>query len=210
MLNLKYKKIDKVEIVKEIFANLSDTVRLDLINGNPEFPELRDIYDIMLDNIEAKSNLQFYAELYKELMGFVIASESPIYADCVVVNVLCVIKRYRKNGFANQMLNQIEKIARKDKAKKIVITYSKAGKNLFLNNGYKLYLEISFPISEIDDATSLLKNISSEQLESTTIDGQTHLLLSVDSVRPTLINRLKEQIPNLNAKYIFEKELRKK
>ena len=207
MIKVKYKKINNVETAKEIFAFISDSVKNDIIQDDVDFPPLHEIYDILIENAQKKSNLQFYGEVYKTLLGIVVASEFNIYSQAVMINVLCVLKKYRKNGFAQEFLSEIEHIAKKRKAKSIRMAYSKSAKNLALKNGYKLKFEISFSTKKDDLAILVMQKLPLQQLDAKTMDGQNYILYSTDSVKTSLINFVTENIPTATAKYIFEKDL---
>ena len=207
MIKLKFRKINKLNIAKAIFSFISDSVKSESLYGDVDFPPLHEIYDIMIDNVQNKSNLQFYGDVYNVLMGIVIASESTIYPNCVMVNVLCVIKKYRKNGFAQDMLSEIERIAKKRKAKKIRMAFSKSGRAFCEKNGYKLHFEISYPAGKHEEVLSLVKDLPIEQIDLKTVGKENYMLFSVKTPSLKTASIITDNIKNSTAKFIYEKEL---
>ena len=207
MIKLKFRKIKNESMVKDLFASLSEIIKEDLVNGDINFPPLHEVYNLMIENVKRNSGFQFCCEYSKITLGFVISSVSQIDPEMLFIPVLCVNNKYRNNGIANELLKEVEGLAKQNGLKKIRMSYSPSGKHFCQKNGYKLRLEICVPENIGESENNIIQNLQAEYISSKKYNNKIYLVFSLDKDNPSLLSKLSKSIKGATANFVFEKEI---
>ncbi len=134
-----FERISTLDDVNACF----DQVRTFYHNAKYYFDELnchlKELYDIMLSNVESCSPYQFTAKIEDVVIGHIVAS---VENDQLTINSIVVNPRFQKRGIARKMIKIISNLAKVDKIKVIKILERERANGFFARAGFIPFLRV--------------------------------------------------------------------
>ena len=202
MKKLKIKPINNIIKVKEAFDFFKDSFLHMTQTEASVFLPMHEIYQTMVDNLESKTKIQFYAELDEKIIGCVIGN---IKREEMFLPVIAVDYRLRDSGIAAQLLYAVSLYAKKYKVKKLTVRSSVSSSGFFKRNGFNCYLYITaYPPQTTKD----IKDANKDDLPIMAEDENQQM---VKFLTPKIDNKyilpFKRKLKNLDFDFMMEKRI---
>ena len=203
MRSVKIKPIKSINEVKECF-NLFKRILLSLNETElGVFTSFHETYQAMIENLDRKQKLQFYADFNGSVVGCVIAVPDRYNTKNLFMPVITVDEPFRRSGIASRLMDTLCKSVQKE-CKKIIIKASPTFGEVLTHLEFKpiLCVEPLEPLT-IDDVKNC--DLGIKPLNSTTARSVHY---AVDKADETLIRLAKAKLKKVYAYYIFERTVK--
>lgn len=205
MKGIKIKPIKTLNDVKGAFAFFKKSY-LTLTESAATFSlPLHETYEGMVDNLERKEKLQFFAMLNDEVIACLIAFPSNETENALYVPVLAVESQYRSSGIASRMLSELQKSIAGTRYNLLRIPALEDDASFFIKRGFELRLGVkTYPPHTVQHILdSNLANL--EPVEE--VKGKIKVRFAVPSFDEKLIMPFIRKLQNVKIEYIFEKKI---
>lgn len=154
MRGIKYLPIKTVNEVKETFDFFKKCAFHTCETECSVSLPMHEIYQAMMENVETKTNIQFYAVYEKEIIGSIIAVK--LNDKELFLSIVAVSSKYRGKGIAKRFMTILAKSAKKEGFKNLQINADANNSGFFLKEGFVPYLYVKASslttIEEVEDA----------------------------------------------------------
>ncbi len=210
MEEFKLKKIKNLDDVKKVFNFISSTIFHDILTHGDEFVPLHELYESMIENLVKNKELQFYGTLGKNIVAAVVSKVLPYDQKCLQLDIITVKDIFRRNGFANVLLAELEMIAKRRGFERIRVLFNHAAKPFFKRHNFELYLEIAIPETLEIESVIKINNLALEHRNITKYNEINFVEYSVANADKRILRYISKNTPLVKASYIMEKNFSKK
>lgn len=143
MKGLKIKPIRNIIEVRETFDFFKGSFLHMTETEASVFLPMHEIYQTMVDNLENKKKIQYYAMMGEKVVGCVIGMVDDAAPNEMFLPVIAVDYRLRDAGIATKLLETIIKRAKAIKVSRLKVRSSASSSGFFKRNGFNIYLYIT-------------------------------------------------------------------
>lgn len=202
MKGLKIKQIRNILQVRESFEFFKKSFLHMTQTEASAFLPMHEIYQTMVDNLNSKFKLQYFAELEDKVVGCVIAMVDKEKPSEVFLPVIAVDYKLRDAGIATLLLEEITKSLKKAKFNRIKVRSSATSAGFFIRAGFTTYLYImAFKPNSVED----IKNANINNLPCVGTDQQR---ITLKFIAPAIDNKLilpfKRKLKNIASDFLLE------
>lgn len=209
MEELKLRKIKGLDDIKKVFNFISSTIFNDILKNGDEFVPLHELYETMIDTFVKNKEFQFYGTIGKEIAGAVVATILPYDPKCLMIDIITVSEKYRRNGIAQVMLAEFEMVAKRKGFERVRVLHNHVAKPFFVRNNYDLFLELAIPESlEVEDVIKL-NNLALSYSKITKFNQINFVEYNIDVADKRIKRYISKNTPLVKANFIMEKYLKK-
>jgi len=206
----KLRKIKNLEEAKKVFSFISSSIFQEVLRNGDEFVPLHELYESMIDNLVRNKDLQFFGSLGKNIVAAVVSSVLPYDPNCLVINIITVKDVFRRHGFANVLLAELEMIAKRKGFERIRVLYNHTAQHFFKKHNFELLLELAIPESlQIEDVIKI-NNLALQYKNITKYNNINFVEYKVESADKKIKWYISNNTPLVKASYILEKHFNKK
>ena len=205
MRSVKIVPINDLEEMHDAFnffkASFFQTVQTE----NIAFLPLSEIYQAMVDNMEAKRRLQFMALMDGKVAGCIICQPIDDDKGALFMPVLAVNHDLRGAGIASKLLHHLEQRAAKQGYFRLKVKNTATSLNFFRKNDFEpfVYLKVSSPYTLTDVKEAVSKEwILVEEHVGTMVEVK---FMLPSSFTEREIRALKKKLKNFDYEILFEK-----
>ena len=205
MKAVKIKPIRNILEVRETFDFFKGSILHMTETEASVFLPMHEIYQTMVENLENKKKIQFYAMMNEKVVGCVIGMIEDASPNEMFLPVIAVDYKLRDYGIASKLLSIITKRAKSYKIKRLKVRSSSASSGFFERNGFKTYLLITtYPPHNIED----IKNANENDLEIVTEDiDEICVKFIAPKIDEKCILPFKRKLKDLETEFIMEKQI---
>lgn len=205
MKGLKIKPIRNILEIRETFDFFKGSFLHMTETEASVFLPMHEIYQTMVDNLDNKYKIQYYASIDDKVVGCVIGLLDKAIPNEMFLPVIAVDYKLRNSGIASKLLNLITKKAKSYKINRLKVNSSESSSGFFEKNGFNIYLYItSYSPHTLQD----IKNANENHLE---IINENEEDLVIKFIAPKIDNRLlipfKRKLKDFESEFIMEKRI---
>ncbi len=205
MKGLKIKPIRKICDVKAVFAFFKRTYFSLAQTENNVFLPLHETYEGMIENLDRKEKLQFFAELGGEVVGCLIAIPSNETPNTLYIPVVAVEANLRSSGVASELFTALQTSLKKCHYTMMRIPAVEGSAAFFKKRGFILRLQVkAYPPHTTEDIRRANKS-GLEAIED--IAGKIKVRFAVPSFDEKLAMPFIRELGKVKIEYIFEKKI---
>ena len=201
------KTIDNKEKLKEVFDFLSRTFYEEAIIYNEHYNIMLERYAEMKEQFEKDNTLLLYIEEEKKIIGALTTKGMDLIGQNITLGVMAVARDKRGKGYAQMLIEEFERRCLNKGIKHINLGARFKACPLYLRLNYKPKLMVQVfdfaTTKDIDKANTL----GLEKEFEIQNDAYGFAFFKVDNVDEQYILHFKENVPNSESLFVFNKEL---
>lgn len=205
MKGIKVKPIRKIADVKAVFAFFKRTYFSMTQTETNVFLPLHETYEGMIENLDRKEKLQFFAEINDEVVGCLIAIPSNETPNTLYLPVVAVDRNVQGGGVASELFTALQASLKKCPYTMMRLPAIESSSEFFLKRGFTLRLQVkAYP----PHTTADIRNANHAGLEPVEdIQGKIKVRFAVPSFDEKLVMPFIRELGNVKIEYIFEKKI---
>lgn len=207
MEELKVRKVKNLDDVKKVFNFISSAIFNDVLKNGDEFIPLHELYETMIDTFVKSRELEFYGTVGKTIVGAVVSTVLPYDPKCLFVDIITVSENLRRKGIAQELLAELETIAKKKGFEKMRVLHNSHARPFFERNKYSLKLELAIPETlEIEDVIKI-NNLALKSSNILKFNNINFVQYNVSVADKRIKNYIAKNTPLVKANFIMEKKI---